>query len=36
VLKRFQTDGLLKVDRRDVELVGRDTLEELAAPVLRQ
>ena len=36
VLKRFQTDGLLKVDRRDVELVGKDALEELAAPVLRQ
>jgi CRP/FNR family transcriptional regulator len=36
VLKRFQTEGLLKVDRRDVELVGKDALEELAAPVLRQ
>lgn len=36
VLRRFQTEGLLKVDRREVELVGRETLEELAAPVLRQ
>ena len=36
VLRRFQQDGLLRVDRREVELVGRDQLEELAAPVLRQ
>ena len=36
VLRRFQTEGLLKVDRREVELVGKDTLEALAAPVLRQ
>jgi CRP/FNR family transcriptional regulator len=36
VLRRFQTDGLLKVDRRDVELVGREALETLAGPVLRQ
>ena len=36
VLRRFQKDGLLRVDRREVELVGRDQLEELAAPVLRQ
>nr|WP_298124123.1 cyclic nucleotide-binding domain-containing protein [uncultured Pseudoxanthomonas sp.] len=36
VLRRFQTEGLLKVDRRDVELVGREALETLAGPVLRQ
>jgi CRP/FNR family transcriptional regulator len=36
VLRRFQTEGLLKVDRRDVELVGREALEALAGPVLRQ
>jgi CRP/FNR family transcriptional regulator, anaerobic regulatory protein len=35
VLKRFQDDGLLKVDRRELELVGRAQLEALAAPVLR-
>ena len=36
VLRRFQTEGLLKVDRRDVALVGREALETLAGPVLRQ
>lgn len=36
VLRRFQQDGLLVVDRREVELVGRAQLEDLAAPVLRQ
>ena len=35
VLRRFQTDGLLRVDRREVELAGRAQLEDLAAPVLR-
>ena len=35
VLRRFQEDGLLQVDRRELELVDRDTLETLAAPVLR-
>ena len=35
VLKRFQADGLLQVDRRELELAGRAALEELAAPVLR-
>ena len=35
VLKRFQDDGLLKVDRRELELVGRAQLEALAAAVLR-
>ncbi|OGT60150.1 MAG: transcriptional regulator [Gammaproteobacteria bacterium RIFCSPHIGHO2_12_FULL_63_22] len=36
VLRRFQQDGFLVVDRREVELVGREHLEELAGPVLRQ
>jgi CRP/FNR family transcriptional regulator len=36
VLRRFQQEDLLRVDRREVELVGREQLEELAAPVLRQ
>ena len=36
VLRRFQTEGLLKVDRREVDLVGKDALEQLAGPVLRQ
>lgn len=36
VLRRFQQDGLLMVERREVELVGREQLEELAGPVLRQ
>lgn len=35
VLKRFQTDGLVEVDRRDLHLLDRDALEVLAAPVLR-
>jgi CRP/FNR family transcriptional regulator len=35
VLRRFQQDGLLAVDRREVELAGRDALEALAGPVLR-
>ena len=36
VLKRFQDDGLLKVDRRELELLGRDRLEALADPVLHR
>ena len=36
VLRRFQEDGLLAVDRREVELVSRDRLEALALPVLRE
>lgn len=36
VLRRFQEDGLLQVDRREVELIGREPLDALAAPVLRQ
>ena len=35
VLKRFQQDGLLGIDRREVELVDRSALEALAAPILR-
>ena len=35
VLRRFQQDGLLNVDRREVELLDRDALEQLAAPILR-
>lgn len=35
VLKRFQQDGLLQVDRRELELTDRGALETLAAPVLR-
>jgi len=35
VLRRFQKDGLLDVDRRELELLERDKLEDLAEPVLR-
>ena len=35
VLKRFQDAGLLKIDRREVELAEREQLQELAAPILR-
>jgi len=34
VLKRFQDDGLLAVDRREVELLDRPSLDALAAPIL--
>jgi len=36
VLRRFQRDGLVSVDRREVELLGREPLESLAAPILRE
>jgi CRP/FNR family transcriptional regulator, anaerobic regulatory protein len=36
VLKRFQDDGLLKADRRELELIDRRRLEQLAARVLRE
>ena len=36
VLKRFQHDGLLAVERREVELLDRPPLEALAEPMLRQ
>lgn len=35
VLKRFQNDGLIVVDRRELELVGRQALEAIAEPALR-
>jgi CRP/FNR family transcriptional regulator len=35
VLKRFQEDGVLRVDRREIEIVQRELLEGLAGPVLR-
>lgn len=35
VLRRFQQDGLLRVDRRAVELLHREAIVALAAPVLR-
>ncbi len=36
VLRRFQADGLLHVERREIELADREQLDALAAPVLRQ
>ena len=35
VLRRFQEEGVLQVERRELELLDRDALETLAAPVLR-
>ena len=35
VLKRFQQDGLLNVERRELHLADREALETLAAPILR-
>jgi len=35
VLRRFQDDGLLRVERREVELIDRPRLESLARAVLR-
>lgn len=35
VLKRFQDDGLVKVERRELELLDHEKLQALAAPVLR-
>jgi CRP/FNR family transcriptional regulator len=35
VLKRFQDDGLVTVERREIELAGLSRLEALAAPILR-
>ena len=35
VLRRFQEDGVLQVERRELELLDRDALDTLAAPVLR-
>ncbi|QOY64116.1 helix-turn-helix domain-containing protein [Lysobacter sp. H21R4] len=36
VLRRFQKDGLLMVDRREVELLDRDQLAALADPILHR
>lgn len=35
VFRRFQDEGLIRVDRREIELLGRARLEELAQSVLR-
>ncbi len=35
VLRRFQDDALLRIDRREVELVGYERLKQLASAVLR-
>ncbi|MGH8030249.1 MAG: helix-turn-helix domain-containing protein [Arenimonas sp.] len=35
VLRRLQAEGVLRVDRRELELLDREALENLAAPVLR-
>ena len=36
VFRRFQDDGMLRVERRDIELLQREKLEELARSVLRE
>lgn len=36
VLSRLQRDGLLRVDRRELELVDREALDALASPILRE
>ncbi|MFZ5635913.1 MAG: cyclic nucleotide-binding domain-containing protein [Pseudomonadota bacterium] len=36
VLRRFDDDGVLRVERRDVELIDNEALQALAAPVLRE
>lgn len=36
VFRRFQDDGLLRVERRDIELLNRAQLDELAKNVLRE
>jgi CRP/FNR family transcriptional regulator len=36
VLKRFNDDGLIHVDRREVELTGRARLEDIAGAILQQ
>ena len=35
VLRRFQEEGMLRVERREVELADRERLDALAAPILR-
>jgi CRP/FNR family transcriptional regulator len=36
VFRRFQDDGLIRVERRDIELLKQAELEELARSVLRE
>lgn len=36
VLRRFDDDGVLRVERREVELIDTEALQTLAAPVLRE
>lgn len=36
VFRRFQDDGLIRVDRREIEILQRRALEELARSVLRE
>jgi len=36
VLRRFQNDGLIRVERRDIELIDRERLTALARNVLRE
>ena len=36
VLRRMQNDGILSVDRRELELLEQTRNEELAAPILRE
>ena len=35
VLRRLQQEGILRVDRRELEILRRDSLDAMAAPVLR-
>jgi len=35
VLRRFQTEGMIAVERREIELTQKEQLEQLARPVLR-
>jgi CRP/FNR family transcriptional regulator len=35
VLKRFQDEGMVRVDRRELEIIGRARLEGLAGAILR-
>jgi len=35
VLRRFQAEGWLRVERRELEVLDRHALDQLAAPILR-
>jgi CRP/FNR family transcriptional regulator len=35
ILRRFQDDGIVRVERRDVEILDRTRLEDIARNVLR-